>query len=319
VRKGATANDLFQGKNSASLAFLLLYLGLILVALYLPQLQSLPLEWRVYGMQVTWLILRVTLLGICGVMLVVSWRTARLQVLAVVLIGGLGLAGFSAAEGYFLQPIYSSLHDNLKPNGIFQQTSSSSCAPSALATVLRRWGLDATESGVARLAGTSRLGTSMPQLIVAARSLGMDGMELSPSWEQMQQINRPGVLATWLFGENGKQAHAVALIGIDREMAAIADPAFGRIYYVRRSQFDRIWRRQYVPIFRPTDLLLTPAQASDYLQKLGYMRASDALSSAVQRFQNAMGMQATGELDEETVLLLTGPFLQSVPTLRKGV
>jgi predicted double-glycine peptidase len=319
LRKGATANDLFKGKISVSLAVLVLYLGLIWMALYLPQLQSLPLTWRVYGMQVTWLILRITLLGVCGVTFIVSWQTARLQVVAVVLIGLLGLAGFNAAEDYFLQPIYPSLRDNLKPNGVFQQTSASSCAPSALATILRRWGLDATESSVARLAGTSRLGTSMPQLIVAAKALGMDGLELSPSWEQMRQINRPGVLATWLLGETGRQAHAVALIGMDRETAAIADPAFGRVYYVQRSQFDRIWRRQYVPIFRPTDRLLSPNQASKYLQQLGFMQASEDLISALRRFQQAMDVQTTGELDPETVLLLTGPFLEDVPTLREEV
>ncbi|PSB14022.1 hypothetical protein C7B76_17680, partial [filamentous cyanobacterium CCP2] len=46
LRKGATADNLFKGKTSVSLAFLGLYMALLLLALYVPQFQGLPLEWR---------------------------------------------------------------------------------------------------------------------------------------------------------------------------------------------------------------------------------------------------------------------------------
>jgi predicted double-glycine peptidase len=323
VRKGATANNLFKGKTSVSLAFLGLYMGLLLLALYVPQLQNLPLEWRVYGMRVTWTVMRVLLLGFCGLAYVVSWKTARVQVIAVVLLGLLGLGAFFTAEAYFLAPIAASLEDNLQPNGIFRQTSDSSCAPAALATVLRRWGVDATESKVASLAETSRLGTSMPQLIAAAQGLGMDGIELSPTWMQMQQINRPGVLATWLYSDDGSKApHAVGLIGLGNETATIADPAFGEIFQVPRHQFDRIWRNQYVPIFRPTDTTLLPLQAANYLQRLGYLNqgeaSSETLKTSIRNFQQAMGVKTTGELNPETVLLLSGSFLENVPRLNQS-
>lgn len=316
LRKGATANDLFKGKTSLSLLFLGLYIGLILLALNVPQMQFLPVEWRVYGMRMTWTIMRAVLLGFCGLAYIVSWETARVQVIAVALIGILGMTGFSASEVYFLAPIYTWLHNNLQPNGVFKQTSMSSCAPSALATVLRRWQLEATEVGVARLAGTSRLGTSMPQLIVAAHELGMDGLELASTWEQMQRINRPGVLGVWLIDHGRKLPHAVALLEMNSELVAIGDPAIGKIYTLNQTQFARIWRQQYVPIFRASDRALTLEQATDYLQRLGYLsQPSQDLSRAIRRFQTAVGIVTTGELDPQTVLLLTGPFLQGVPTL----
>ncbi|HEY9618389.1 MAG TPA: hypothetical protein V6C64_16210, partial [Microcoleaceae cyanobacterium] len=59
LRKGATADDLFKGNPFLSVLFLGLYIGLIVLALNVPQLPVLPIEWRVYGMQVTWSILRV--------------------------------------------------------------------------------------------------------------------------------------------------------------------------------------------------------------------------------------------------------------------
>ncbi len=323
LRRGATANDLFKGKTSISLAFLGLYVGMLLLALYVPQWQWLPLEWRALGMRVTWTAMRVMLLGVCGIAAVVSWQTVRIQVLAVALIGILGLGSFVAAEAYLLAPIYPSLEDNLRANGVFQQTSSSSCAPSAAATVLRKWGIDATESSVAKFAGTSRLGTSMPQLIVAARKLGMDGVEFTnTTWEQMQRINRPGVLASWLFSGSGRKSpHAIALLELTSDTATIADPALGKIYRLNRSQFARIWRREYVPFFRPEETILSLAQARDYLTRLGYLKTpQDSFTKALQRFQSIAGLSATGKLDRQTVLLLSGPFLVDVPTLnnRKG-
>jgi predicted double-glycine peptidase len=315
LRKGATANDLFKGKTAISLLFLGLYIGLIVLALNVPQMQVLPLEWRVYGMQVTWTILRVSLLGFCGLAWMVSWQTARLQVLAIVLLGLIGLASFTASEAYFLAPIHAELLDNLQPSGVFRQTSMSSCAPSALATVLRRWRLDATESSVAKLAGTSRLGTSMPQLIVAARELGMDGIELSPSWEQMQRINRPGVLGVWLIDGPRKLPHAVALLGMTNDWVVIGDPARGRIYTLNRDQFAQIWRQQYVPIYRRGEAALTRQQAIAYLQRSGFDAASD-FEQAVKQFQIANGLKPTKLLDAPTSLMLMGAFLTEVPTLK---
>ena len=313
VRSGVTANDLFKGRNAIALLFLGFYFGLLLLALNLPQMPVLPIEWRVHGMRVTWTLLRVMLMGVCGIGLTISWQTARSQVIAVILIGCLGLGGFTGAESYFLAPIYADLVDNLQPNGVFRQTSNSSCAPAALATVLRRWGMDATESSVAREAGTSRLGTSMPQLIIAARALGIQGIELSPTWEQIQQINRPGVLAVWLFDGPRKLPHAVALLGINNNIATIADPSRGRIFYLYRSTFARIWREQYVPIFRAADILLTDKQAINYLSKLGYN--SGNLPADIERFQKDKNLKISGKLDRMTELMLSGPFLEGAPRL----
>lgn len=324
LRKGATAHNFFTGKNLESLAFLGVYMGLLLLALYLPQWQLLPLDWRVSGMRITWTIMRVLLLGFCGAAFVVSAKTARRQVIAVFLLGLLGLGGFTAAEVYFLAPIYASLEDNLQANGVFRQTADSSCAPAAMATVLRQWGLNATESKVAQFAGTSRLGTSMPQLIVAARAFGLDGIELSPTWEQMRQINRPGILATWLYSKTGKAPHAVGLLAMTDKTITVADPAFGKLYELDQTRFDRIWRKEYLPLFHPEAATLETAQAAEYLSRLGYLSQSrgisaQALTAAIQQFQTATGLAATGELDPETVLLLTGPFLQQEPTLGRVI
>jgi predicted double-glycine peptidase len=316
LRKGATANDIFKGKNAVSLLFLGLYIALMVLALNVPQMQTFPLELRVYGMRITWTIMRIVLMGFCGLAFAVTWKTARVQVVAVVLLGLLGVGGFTAAEAYFLAPIHRELVDNLRPNGVFRQTSMSSCAPAALATVLQRWTIPATESSVAELAQTSRLGTSMPQLIVAAKAYRMGSIEMAATWEQMQRVNRPGVLGVWLDG-NRRAPHAVALMAIGTEEVVIGDPARGELLVLNRAQFARIDRQQYVPIFREGETLLTATQAAQYLKRSGYSEANAAnLRPTLQEFQQAMGIKVTGFLDSQTILLLMGPFLEGVPTLK---
>lgn len=317
VRQGVTAQDLFRGNLPLTLLFIGLYIGVLIFALNFPQVASFPVEWRFYGMRVTWTILRLILMGVCGIGVTIAWYTARQEAIIVILIGLIGLGGFTQVENYFLSPIHAELFDNLQANGVFRQTSNSSCAPAALATILRLWGLNATESSVAKFAGTSRLGTSMAQLIVAAKNWNMDGIELNPTWEQIQKINRPGILAVWLLDRGRKLPHAVALLKITPEIALIGDPARGRIIEVDRSFFSTIWREEYVPIFTKGDKVLSRQEAIHYLQKLGYLSPGNSLNlqDAIRRFQEDNGVPSTGNLDPQTVLLLSGSFLEGVPNL----
>lgn len=156
----------------------------------------------------------------------------------------------------------------------------------------------------------------MPQLLVAARSLGIDGLELAPTWEQMQWLNRPGVLGVWLFDGVRRLPHAVAMLALSSDVVTIADPARGKIYNLNRAQFARIWRRQYVPIFRPIDTSLTCTQVAEYFYRLGYLSQPESdFRQAIRRFQESVGAWCTGKLDPQTVLLLSGSFLKGVPTL----
>jgi predicted double-glycine peptidase len=313
-RKGATADDLFIGNKWLVIVVLLLYLGLVFLAVNLPQWHGLPFEWRLYGIQVSWTIIRVLLLGVCGLGYVICRKTARQQVIYVFIVGLLGLLCFTAMEGFFIAPIYGQLSNNLRLNGVYRQTSNSSCAPAALATLLQRWDMpQATESEVARLAGTSRMGTSMPQTLKAARSLGMQGTELFPTWEQMRQINRPGILSVWQIIGVRKLPHAVALMALTNDRAIIADPARGKYIQLNRQEFARIWRQEYLPIYRPGDDKLTLPAAENYLKQLGY-RSKNTID-AIRLFQQDRGLKPTGNLDPQTVLMLSGKFIKNTPTL----
>jgi predicted double-glycine peptidase len=312
--KGATANDLFRGKEWMAIGFIAFYLLLLLVAVNLPQYQNFPLQWRVYGMQGSWILIRSLFLGAIGCAVMIGWRTARVQLGMIAVVGAIGLFCFTAAERHFLSPIYKDLTNNLQLNRIFKQTSSSSCAPAALATLLQRWGLKlATESTVAKAAGTSLMGTTMPQAIQAAQAFGLTGLELKPSWEQMQRINRPGLLAVWQVTATGRKLpHAVALMALDEKNAVVADPATGRYDLMSRAEFKAIWRDEYIPIFRSTEIAFSEQQAIEYLTKLKYV---GSFKERIKAFQSDLGIQSTGSLDSATTLMLMGKFLQDAPTL----
>jgi hypothetical protein len=96
-------------------------------------------------------------------------------------------------------------------------------------------------------------------------------------------------------------------------VAAIGDPARGRIFYLDRATFAHIWREEYVPIFRSADILLSNQQAIDFLAKLGYN--SGTLKADIERFQTDKKMPVSGKLDRMTELMLSGPFLEVVPRL----
>jgi len=318
LRQGATARDMFRGRNWISVAFLGIYIAMMFIVLYAPQWHWLPMEWRVQGMHVTWTAMRVMLLGICGVGMVICWYTLRRQVILVAIIGLLGMSSFTTAENYLLAPIHHTLTDHLMPNGVYRQTSNSSCAAAAMATVLRLWDKDVPESRVAELAKTSRLGTSMPQLILAARALGMDGLEVkNATWEQVQQINRPGVLASWLINDVGRRTpHAIALLGINDNTALIADPALGKLFTLSPEQLQRIWREEYVPFYYPESAILSKVEIQNHLNQLGYLPSTDAnLTHALQHFQADFDMQPDGDIDTLTALLLSGQFFEDAPRL----
>jgi hypothetical protein len=105
----------------------------------------------------------------------------------------------------------------------------------------------------------------------------------------------------------------VALLGMNDSIAAIGDPARGQIFYLDRATFARIWRKEYVPIFRSADILLSDKQAIDYLSKLGYK--SGNLKADLERFQTDKKLQVSGKLDRMTELMLSGSFLEGVPRL----
>ena len=324
---GDAVTHVFKRKTHFLLCLIGLYVCLAVILLHAPHVNIWPLSWRLHGLNATWLIMRALLLGACGVAIAVSWQISRHQVIAIALIGMVGVVGFWGLEHYLMSPIYPFLDSSPSAHSVVKQTSSSSCAPAALATVFKQWNMEISEAEVAKLAQTSRMGTSMPHLIAAAQQLGMEGVELEPSWETMQRINRPGVLSVWVQDGDRRLPHAVALLGMSHKAAIIADPASGKAFNLSRRELESMWRHEYVPIVRQSDISLAEGQALDYLAQIttldgkksqrgsrfvDHNRFSDHLNHFQRRHH---GLRRSGKLDPATMLVLQGPFIQEGPTL----
>ena len=321
------------------------YVFLLVVIAHVPQLNFLPIEWQSQSIKITWMMMRVMLLCGCVTAIVLRQNSVRTHVILTTLIGIIGFWGIWGLEHYLLAPIHPTLDHQPKPNQIVKQTSSSSCAPAALVTVLNQWNIYTSEADIAKLAHTSRVGTSMPQLILAARHLGLDGVVIQPSWETMTLINRPGILSVWVNDGDRRLPHAVALLGMSHDSAIIADPADGQAFQIKRKALEKIWRHEYLPIFKPEDIVLSEQQVVEYLvqqqaletyrtshHKRQFLRTSsigwtfsgwqyrndtsNAIAHDLHQFQRQLrGIKATGQLDPRTMLALQGPFIQDSPTL----
>ncbi len=163
---------------------------------------------------------------------------AALGLCGLVLLGGLVWArGVIAAQGREMAAL-------VWPPSVFQkQQTARTCGPAALAAVCRHFGIAATEDEIARLAGTTDVGTSMRGLQQAARAKGLaaEGVRVTPGG--LARTPLPCIL----FFHEG---HFAVLTGIEQmgteqtgargERFYLADPSLGQ-RTVTREQLAALW------------------------------------------------------------------------------
>lgn len=126
----------------------------------------------------------------------------------------------------YYHPIVFPLEINDNGKGLWRgnvclQSTGTSCAPSAMATVFKYYGIDKTEAEIAKVAFTSALGTEDCYVLRYALNNGLSvkcysGMKPS-------EIPVPSIIAIKI----GEIHHAVAVIGHENGRLAVADPLFG--------------------------------------------------------------------------------------------
>lgn len=119
--------------------------------------------------------------------------------------------------------------DGFTRGGVTIQTEYYTCMPSALATVLRRWGIEASEGELAYRLRTSFQGTSPVTVPGAVREIGrgvaLDARIVDSTFEELLRIDRPAILV----GKVGAVRHAVALMALDEREVVIGDPLKGPV------------------------------------------------------------------------------------------
>jgi predicted double-glycine peptidase len=199
--------------------------------------------------------------------------------------------------------------------GVTQQSTSFSCVPCSLATVLRRWGLEYTEGDVAYAVRSSFRGTSLPRMPGAVSRLGalkkLQAKVIRTTWEKLRRFDVPCLLSTRYFNIQ----HCSSLIGLDDEWVVAGEPLAGVIRR-KRDKYTRDWKWDgYAVVVAPDFLhsfgLSDNAERCEQLfaslESLGYV---DRTTETVKKFQAEHSLEQTGVLDWRTILVidaLTGP------------
>jgi predicted double-glycine peptidase len=141
----------------------------------------------------------------------------------------------------YTRPVAPELREEISPSGLVSQTSPVSCAAASGATILRLLGEMKTEKEVARLFGTSMLGSSAAQIIVGMEKMGFSSRKMEIDNCDPERLVPPAML----FVDNpfiGPESHAVALLGFQQGEAQIWDPLTGAMMGLGKEEAAEFWR-----------------------------------------------------------------------------
>ena len=182
---------------------------------------------------------------------------------------------------------------------------------------MRHFDIEASEQEVARILGTRKTGTTEYQVLNGVKRYGLFGHFVSVKAQHLARIKRPAVVSVML--PQGI-LHSILVYDADAKgNLEVIDPLAGKGKYVPE--------RYQKMLERPEGVVLTDApiptinrrspryqiaflqgalQAEQYLTQISGVWDQDT-QSAVKKFQTDYALQATGEVDQLTWLMITGP------------
>lgn len=129
----------------------------------------------------------------------------------------------------FLKPVFRPLKaDSLRDRwegDVCLQSSASTCGPASAATILKRFGLPASEAVLARDAHTSASGTEIWYLVRTLRQRGLQ-CQFRTRLVDWSAVRPPAIVGVTLPGTGS--GHFVALLGANGSRYEVADPLTGR-------------------------------------------------------------------------------------------
>ena len=145
-------------------------------------------------------------------------------------------AGYMAFHSEYIKNLNKGVKD-----GVTLQTTTFSCAPSSIATILRTYGLEYTEGELAYALQTTTMGTDdshIPRVIREfGKPLNLKAEFVNTSLEQLREMKKPAVL----FIYAGNMRHATALLGFDDDMVVLGEPYYG-IRKINIKDFQEVTR-----------------------------------------------------------------------------
>lgn len=207
--------------------------------------------WLAYGQSaLAWSGLQMLFTFACSVVVTVAFRTAYVARWGLVA-GGVVVWGLlQGMQWQATRPVAPLLSHVTAPDGVIVQSRRETCAAVVAANILRTWGTWATERDMAAHFGTARgRGTSVAQVIVGMRRLGIDVHRVTRPGRTTARLPTPAMLLVE-HPDAGREAHAVAYMGIARGKAELWDPLVGK-RFLSPQALGQIWRGRALVFHRP--------------------------------------------------------------------
>ncbi len=232
--RGITAENALKGRQVGAYLVLLAAGGATALLYYAPKIPGLPSTPILYAEAAVWPMVQGFAAMALGFLIGLEWSGRGERKRLVTMVGGAAVLALAVGFLFYRSlPLERALGAPRSVDGVVMQTTSYTCAPAAIATIVRvlRGDTTVTERTVVALAGTSRGGTTALAEIRAMRRLGLAprfARRLSPESlvaagrYALLHVNEPVVATT--------VRHAVALLAVDarNRTITIGNPLYGR-------------------------------------------------------------------------------------------
>lgn len=136
---------------------------------------------------------------------------------------------------------------------IVKQYDQIDCAPASLLSILKHYGGDSTLPHLRELCKTNVQGSTMLDLVEAAKQLGFEAFGASGEYEDLMKEEMP-CIAHVVVDE--VLNHFVVVYEINEKDVTIGDPGKG-VYKLNKEEFLKIWKTKSVVLLKPGKKLYT--------------------------------------------------------------
>jgi len=167
-------------------------------------------------------------------------RTLPLSVVALLIMIGV--------EIFVLLPATLISTHEIAPDGTLIQSTRTTCAPTALANILRLYGQPGFEKDVTLKMGTGMNGTSDEEACRGAKLLGFpDAKPWRPTLEEIASADLPLLVTI----ESEGAPHEVGLVGITSNVVFILDPYVCLVQYTHKD-FKKVFQNRGIWLGKPS-------------------------------------------------------------------
>jgi len=143
---------------------------------------------------------------------------------------------------------------------LVRQLDKSDCGPAALLSVLKYFGGEASLWHIRSLCRTGLHGTTLYDMIEAAKSLGLSASGVKGSYEDLMSGKLPAIAHVHI---DKHREHFIVIYQIRKKYLIAVDPARGRIK-LERDMFEQMWRSKVLILFDSSDQPVCHASFSWY-------------------------------------------------------